>query len=40
VAKAVLNKLATRVDVVTGPIPDDIVERGRAMIERHIPAAA
>jgi octanoyl-[GcvH]:protein N-octanoyltransferase len=40
VARAVLNKLATRVDVVTGSIPEDIIERGRTMIERHIPAAA
>jgi lipoate-protein ligase A len=40
VARAVLSKLATRVDVVTGSIPNDIVDRGRLMIERHIPAAA
>lgn len=40
VAQAVLSKLSTRVEIVTGSIPDHIVERGRTMIERHLPAAA
>lgn len=38
VADAVVAQLKEKTDVVPGTIPDEIVERGRTMIERHIPA--
>ncbi|MEX1037586.1 MAG: lipoate--protein ligase family protein [Acidimicrobiia bacterium] len=40
VADAVVAQLKETTEVVSGTIPDEIIERGRTMIERHIPAAS
>lgn len=40
VTDAVVAQLKDRTEVVSGTIPDEIIERGRTMIERHIPAAS
>jgi lipoate-protein ligase A len=40
VSRAVIAQLQRLADIAEAPIPAEIIEQGRSMIERHIPAAA